>query len=282
MAVAEIAARQHGVVDFGSCSRLGSARVRSRSGCERAAAPASSRRLRRGASRRSASRGAGWRRCSPAATERSSAMRSAAALWGLLRPIDGPVDVSVPTPGRARRRRRASACIAAPSLAPSRATCDSSRAIGHPRDDAGPHDRRPARRSSRRISSGEPRGRRSCWVSASADGSTATGRAATSSADFLAPLPPARPSRARGQRPDRPLDRRLPLARPSASWSRPTAIDYHRGTRRLRGRPRARPRPARAAAIDVRPLHRRRRSRRANPAPGCWPTCRLTRSAPRS
>src|SRR3954451_3060065 len=48
---------------------------------------------------------ASWRRCSPRGDGAALSHPPAAVLWELLRPIDGPVHITVPTySGRSRRR----------------------------------------------------------------------------------------------------------------------------------------------------------------------------------
>ena len=97
------------------------------------------------ATRARAKRRGGWRRCSPVVPAPSLSHGAAAVHWGLLRPLDGPIDVSVPTrSGRKRRARHPHPPLRRPSL---RRLCQpmvrkgarpaGDRARAHPRDDGG-------------------------------------------------------------------------------------------------------------------------------------------------
>ena len=104
LVIAEIAGRQHGVVtaaqlaDGGIDKRLSTARCE-RGGC--IGCTAASTRSGIGASRGGDD---GWRRCSRRGTGRSSSHTSAAALWEFLRPIQGPIHVTVAATARRKPR----------------------------------------------------------------------------------------------------------------------------------------------------------------------------------
>lgn len=111
--VAEIARKQHGVV---SISQLKIAGV-SETAVRRRVEAGRLHRLYRGVyavGHAGISREAGWMAAVLASGEGAVLSHgSAAAHWGLLRPLAGPVDVSI-TSDAGRRRRAGSACIAGP------------------------------------------------------------------------------------------------------------------------------------------------------------------------
>lgn len=123
-AVAEIAARQHGVV---SVSQLGAVGI-DKSGITRRIKAGRLHRIHRGVyavGHRGLSQHGWWTGAVLACGEGAVLSHgSAAALWGLLRPIEGPIDVTVATRnGRERRRgiriHRCATLAAAPSGADS-------------------------------------------------------------------------------------------------------------------------------------------------------------------